>query len=227
MRCGLYGKLPVKRDFIAESVPRGFLPAFEPWLQGAVGTSRMLMGSQWQDIYLNAPIWRFWLGTSHCGQSVAGAFMPSIDGVGRFFPLVLMAMSDDGYVIPSPVSDQQSDWFDQVETYLLSTLEETTAFDTTIEALNALPPPRQMPVPPVLPGVVARPDGTLIVSSHTNDVAETFAQLRSGDDAGLIASATFWWTIGGNEVQPTALTCRRFPDPQLFSGFLTGRFDTL
>jgi len=30
MPCGLYGKLPAKRDFIALSVPGAFLRVFEP-----------------------------------------------------------------------------------------------------------------------------------------------------------------------------------------------------
>jgi len=227
MRCGLYGKLPVKRDFIAEQVPLGFLPSFEPWLQGAVGTSRMLMGSRWQEIYLSAPIWRFWLGTSHCGRTVTGAFMPSIDGVGRFFPLVVMAMADEGHVIPPPSHDPQSDWFDAAEDFLLSTLDETAAFTSLVEALAALPPPRQMPTPPALPNILTRGDGTLIHVTPTPDIDAAFASLSAADDAGLMTSGTFWWTIGGDALPAISIACRQLPDPHLFSGFLTGRFDGL
>ena len=45
MRCGLYGKLPAKRDYVAIGTPREFLAAWEPWLQGGVSTSRMSLGA--------------------------------------------------------------------------------------------------------------------------------------------------------------------------------------
>ena len=41
MRCGLYGKLPMKRDFISVSTPQAFLEQWEPWIQGGVAASRI------------------------------------------------------------------------------------------------------------------------------------------------------------------------------------------
>jgi type VI secretion system protein ImpM len=91
MQCGLYGKLPGKRDFVAIAAPREFLTVWEPWLQGAVAASRSRLGEAWQEAFLTAPIWRFWLGADICGNSVIGAFISSLDGVGRYFPLTLNA----------------------------------------------------------------------------------------------------------------------------------------
>src|SRR3569833_433348 len=85
MRCGLYGKLPAKRDYISVHAPTDFLAAWESWLEAAIAASRSKLGNGWKDVYLRAPIWRFWLGAAHAGQAVAGAFMPSMDGVGCFF----------------------------------------------------------------------------------------------------------------------------------------------
>jgi type VI secretion system protein ImpM len=62
MRCGVYGKLPAKRDFVAVAAPREFLGIWEPWLQGGVAASRLKLGAEWQTVFLRAPIWRFWLG---------------------------------------------------------------------------------------------------------------------------------------------------------------------
>lgn len=227
MRCGLFGKLPVKRDFIAEAVPRGFLQPYETWLQGAMGASRQTLGSRWQDIYLQAPLWRFWLGASHCGSTVIGAFMPSIDGVGRYFPLTVMAMAEEGMVVPPPIENAQGDWFEAVETFLLSTLDEGVAFEATVAALEALPAPKQRQAAEARDGVIAKPDGTIIVPSGDTDVDTTLKRLQAADDASLMGAGTFWWTIGGNDIRATALSCRRLPDQQLFSGFLTGRFEAL
>ena len=97
----LYGKLPTKRDFIAAGVPREFLAVWEPWLQGSVSASRVTLGDRWQAAFLTAPIWRFWLGSDLCGVDVIGAFMPSLDGVGRYFPLTLIACADPGFERPA------------------------------------------------------------------------------------------------------------------------------
>src|SRR5687767_13437663 len=91
MAKGLYGKLHAKRDFVAIGVPRGFLTCWEPWLQGAMSASRDDLAQGWQDAFLTAPIWRFWLGSALCGSPVLGAIMPSVDGVGRCFPLTAVA----------------------------------------------------------------------------------------------------------------------------------------
>ena len=47
MRCSLFGKLSAKRDFIALAVPRDFLNAWEPWMQGCVSASRDNLGELW------------------------------------------------------------------------------------------------------------------------------------------------------------------------------------
>src|SRR5215211_2120462 len=124
MSCGLYGKLPAKRDFVAVSAPRGFLGVFEPWLQGGLSASRLDLGEAWQRVFLRAPIWRFWLGADVCsGMSVAGAFMPSVDGVGRYFPLTVFAIREHPDAILHPELDPQEHWFGELEEFLLSALE--------------------------------------------------------------------------------------------------------
>ena len=70
MQCGLFGKLPVKRDFVAINLPRGLLTLWENWLQASVAASREVLGRDWQDTFLTAPIWRFWLGQDLDRKSV-------------------------------------------------------------------------------------------------------------------------------------------------------------
>ena len=104
-------KAAAKRDFIALFAPRAFLDVWEPWMQGGISASRDTLGSGWQEAFLTAPIWRFWLGAEICGATVAGAFMPSLDGVGRYYPLTLFAYADPGIAIPPPDLDAQDEWF--------------------------------------------------------------------------------------------------------------------
>jgi len=224
MQCSLYGKVPAKRDFIAIGAPREFLNAWEPWLQGAISASRTSLGERWQSAFLTAPIWRFWLGADICGRSVIGAFMSSLDGVGRYFPLTLFACADDNAAIPPPEFDSQDDWFDAAEAFLMSTLDHDAKFEAMTAELGALPAPRQE-----LPKAPAEDAGcdhnsaraTLL---HGRSFSELFGSMRMREHAKIYAGSTFWWTIGGEGIAPVALSGKGMPDPFLFSAMLTGAF---
>ena len=142
MRCGLFGKLSAKRDFIALATPRNFLEAWEPWLQASLSASRHQLGDQWQQTFLTTPVWRFWLGAAICGTTVVGAIMPSLDGVGRYYPLTLHAVADADAPIVPPDIDAQDEWFGLAEDFLLSTLEQGAVFEDVSSALDRFAVPR-------------------------------------------------------------------------------------
>src|SRR5204863_3049939 len=140
--CGLYGKLPMKRDFISVAVPSAFLDLWEPWLQGGITASRLALGPQWQNIFLRAPIWRFWLGSRLCGLPAMGSVMPSVDAVGRFFPLTAFACGEAGSTFPLPERDRQEAWFSGIEALLLGALDEGSVYEDFLEALDKHPAPQ-------------------------------------------------------------------------------------
>ena len=222
MQCSLYGKLPAKRDFIAIGAPREFLNAWEPWLQGAISASRTKLGDKWQSAFLTAPIWRFWLGADICGRSVIGAFMPSLDGVGRYFPLTLFACADDNAAIPPPEFGSQDDWFDAAEAFLMSTLDHDAKFEAMTAELGALRPPfQEFPSGPAQ-DVGCNRNGA--IPGRGQSFSELFSSIRVRDHAKIYAGSTFWWTIGGEGIAPVALFGKGMPDPFLFSVMLTGAF---
>jgi type VI secretion system protein ImpM len=222
MRCGLFGKVPAKRDFIAINAPRGFLEVWEPWMQGGLSASRQELGGAWQEAFLHAPIWRFWLGAGLCGQAIAGAFMPSLDGVGRYYPLTVFACAGEAGAVPPPELDSQDAWFAALEEFLLATLQHDLPFESILAALERLPPPAVQPVD--LPPPLARArDGTLAALAPAADFSAVFARLRIADFARLCAGSSFWWTIGGADLAPLAFSAARMPDPFLFAAMLTGR----
>jgi len=223
MQCGLYGKLPTKRDFIAIQAPREFLAVWEPWMQGGLSASRHALGDSWQQTFLTAPIWRFWLGAELCGRTVLGAFMSSLDGVGRYFPLTLLAFPDEGAAIPPPEFDAQDGWFAVAEEFLLSTLEDTTTFEAVTTGLERLVNPSDDPLVARRSDMVEFKDG-LIAQLHQRSLSDVFASIRIADYANVYAAATFWWTIGGEGFQPLAMSSRRMPPPFQFTQMLTGRF---
>lgn len=223
MRCGLYGKLPTKRDFIAIGSPREFLSVWEPWIQGGIAASRQSLGESWQQAFLTAPLWRFWLGADLCGTPVIGAFMPSLDGVGRYFPLTLFVCADPGEAIPPPELDPQADWFAAAEDFLLSTLEHETSFEAVTAGLEALALPAAQ-VPVISPDELIRIDNGMVGRVSGRALADVLGAIRLADHPRAYAGLSVWWTIGGEGYEPLAITTHRMPDPFLFTQMLTGRF---
>lgn len=223
MRCGLYGKLPAKRDFIAVAAPRPFLAVWEPWLQGSISASRTVLGPAWQEAFLRAPIWRFWLGQEVAGAAMIGALMPSVDGIGRYFPLTIFAQAEPGEALPPPELDTHDAWFGAAENLLLSALAEGVVFDDLTGALARLPQaPEAGKVETV--GMAAR-DGTLVLDMAPASLGAALAGLRVRDQARTYAGMSYWWTIGGEDFAPRLVSARLLPDPYLFAGMLTGAFD--
>ena len=218
MTCSLYGKLPSKRDFVAVRALRAFLDAWEPWLQAAISSSRDELGKDWQAAFLTAPIWRFWLGAGVCGRSAIGAFMPSLDGVGRYFPLTVFSCADDGAGIAPPELDPQEDWFAAAETFLMATLDQGTTYDAVSQRLDELAPARS--------SAPREPGGgdALVLMPGSDGFDAAFAALRLQQPDEVYACASFWWTLGGDNFPPVALAARQMPDPHIFSPMLTGHF---
>lgn len=229
MQCSLYGKIPAKRDFIALGAAREFLNAWEPWLQAAISASRSALGEQWQPAFLTAPIWRFWLGADICGRSAIGAFMSSLDGIGRYFPLTLFACADDKATIPPPEFTSQDQWFDAAEAFLMRTLDHDANFEAMTAELAALPPPFQE-LQNVLPqdgaGEGNRQEllAQALVPAGGQSFSDVFSSIRVRYYAKIYAGSTFWWTVGGEGIPPVALSGKGMPDPFLFATMLTGEF---
>jgi type VI secretion system protein ImpM len=223
MPCNLYGKLPTKRDFIAIGATRDFLDQWEPWLQGSVSASQATLKMRWQDAFLRAPIWRFWLGADLCGVAVIGAFMPSLDKVGRYFPLTLFACGDQGATIAPPEIDPQDDWFKAAEDFLISTLDHEKTFEAAVQDLNELAVPLRTTTAPS-PDILMDRNATASIQSDERPFADIFASLRRADSDKIYAGTTFWWTAGGEDFAPMAFCVKRMPDPFLFTAMLTGQF---
>jgi type VI secretion system protein ImpM len=214
MRSGLYGKLAQKRDYIAVSTPRGFLETVEPWLQASLHASRHALGASWQPLYLRSPIWRFWIGADIVGEPTIGCLMPSLDGVGRYFPLVLLCPSDPGRPLPPPAIDAQDGFMAEGERFLLSTLDERRSFDGLMQELTELPSP-DMAHPEAPPGLESRVDGTLELPL-AGSAGTIFRALATADHARLFARMSFWWTMGGQGFEPAALSVRGLPQASLY-----------
>ena len=194
-------------------------------MQSCVSASRDSLGDSWLPAYLAAPIWRYWLGAGICGATVVGAFMSSLDGMGRYYPLTLLACADSGDAIAPPDIDAHDEWFAAVENFLLSTLDNTVSFEAITNSLDQLRAPMpQSADPPVEVSVLG--NGVIASPLGNRSFSDLFALLRAANHSSIYAAASFWWTAGGGDYEPCGFCCQNMPDPMLFTSMLTGRIDS-
>jgi type VI secretion system protein ImpM len=96
-RIGFCGKLPTRGDFVTAVLPRRFVDPWHDWMQRGLRVSREALGDRWLAAWLEAPVWNYVLSPGVCGpDAVLGLWMPSVDRVGRHFPLTIAAVVPGG-----------------------------------------------------------------------------------------------------------------------------------
>jgi type VI secretion system protein ImpM len=125
---GFYGKIPANGDFVQNGLPRSFTDAWHGWMQECLAGSRAVLGEAWTGLWMQAPIWRFRLAPNVCGPAaLTGLWMPSVDRVGRYFPLMFASFSGGTM------------WFDAAEAIGLAALEQDLIPQMIQQGLQALP----------------------------------------------------------------------------------------
>lgn len=137
---GAFGKMPALGDFFRLNLPRVFVDAWDGWLQAGIGTLRDRMGGAWDGCYLSAPIWRFSLPRGQVGDAaMVGVMMPSVDRVGRQFPLTLACPVE--LATPAETHFLNAPLFDRLEHLALETLDDAMTRDQLQTRLTDLPAP--------------------------------------------------------------------------------------
>lgn len=208
---GFYGKLAVRGDFIHRGLSPAFIEAWDAWLAAGLAASRETLGEAWLDAYLVSPLWRFAVAPGLLGpDAVCGVMMPSVDRVGRYFPLTialpLPADADIGQLVSS-----RDDWFERAEGLLLSTLDEgadAEAFERSVEALGS-------PLPATS-------------SEQRRDASgATIWPVDTPQDRGLALmqqawnGASLWWGHGSERVTPGLVRFTGLPPAQAFCRLLS------
>lgn len=135
LRRGFYGKIPARGDFVRAGLPRGFVDAWDGWLQRVLPESRARLGEAWLGAWLEAPVWRFALPAGLCGPDAAiGIWMPSVDRAGRHFPLTL-AMVAPGVEIAELLCAHTA-WLGRAERAGRAALEQDLAPGPLADALT-------------------------------------------------------------------------------------------
>ena len=140
---GWYGKVPHLGDFTRARLSPGFIQDWDVWGQAMLTKGRSALGGRWKECYMTAPLWRFALAAGVCGpNAAAGIWMPSVDRVGRQFPLCLCAEASadewpgswQAYCALAPL-------YPAMESAALSMLEDGATTELLSDKLAQLPHP--------------------------------------------------------------------------------------
>lgn len=231
---GLFGKIPNLGDFVSRGLPHSFVDPWDSWLQQAIMKSQEQLGNRWLEVYLVSPIWRFALGPDALdAKAWGGVLMPSVDKVGRYFPLTLVASLTTSINLFDIVAGKMGAkaWFERAESLALSVLRsENMSIERLDDQVRALGP--------VCSSISASQDSESIsklVGSEQNqpwriplESADSVAQLYPKVLQRLIveqlSSYSLWWSNGSEYVDPSLLVCKRLPPTQGYAAMLGGQW---
>lgn len=208
-KLGFYGKVASRGDFVSRGLPESFIRPWDAWLAAGLHTSRQQLGDDWLSAYLISPLWRFALASGVCGvDAVVGVSMPSVDRVGRYFPLTVAQLIEPEQSLAALVSGPE-DWFEHVEALLLATLEEGadfTQFEGAVAALGSLPTTSTQPVHQV---ANLQYSGAADPRSRQQMLADLACD-----------GVSLWWGKGSERIAPGLMRCSGLPDVASFSCLL-------
>ena len=230
MQVGFYGKLPSHGDFLRRRVSDAFVDAWDAWLRECLAASRTALGPRWLDLYLTSPAWRFACAAGACGPApVIGLLVPSVDQVGRYFPLTLVSeLPAHASLVTAATSPR---FFDSAERLAIETLAtERVDFDRFDRGVVALE--QELPAIALSPGLAFDPAASAVLTdtrqawqlplAAVSDVGFAFQQLVSLHLEAKYRPLVFWWTDGSAIVEPTCLVLQGLPGPALYPALLEG-----
>lgn len=209
---GFYGKLACRGDFVSRSLPPDFIKAWDQWLAAGLQASQQALAERWLEAYLVSPLWRFALAPGVCGaQAVTGVLMPSIDRVGRYFPLTVAQVLEPEQPLAAVVAGAD-EWFEGVEAALLATLEPSASLEAFAAALQPFrdPRPRLQAAPRTTVGGLQRLDATT-PQGRAMALAEC-----------ACAGMSLWWGRGSERIPAGLMRCAGLPRCEAFTGLLLG-----
>jgi type VI secretion system protein ImpM len=225
---GFYGKLPSHGDFLQRGVNDDFVNYWDAWLQDGMARSRSELGDAWLDVFLTSPLWRFALASGVVGAPVwAGILLPSVDRVGRYFPLTIVAELPPG-VLPFELAVAGNGWFDWAETLARRTLEDELVdlnrLESELRESDALLAAVRTPGPRLELESLAAVDAPAcwLELAPDGDMGRFFARVADGLAAAAREPLGLWWSVGSERVTPSVLMTRGLPPASEFRKLLGG-----
>ncbi|MBI3350910.1 MAG: type VI secretion system-associated protein TagF [Burkholderiales bacterium] len=197
---GWHGKLPSLGDFASRRLDADFVAVWDGWLAAGLASLRQQSPEGWLQHYLACPAWRFVLMPGALpapfgDAAYAGVLMPSVDRIGRYFPLTLIAP------LPAPPRTevelrQLLSWLHDLDDLAVDALQDDWPIERLESELTQCPRPHWDATPepsPLLPTAGG-------FASHLVAGTQAIVDLLAGGQAQALrqqaAGHAFWWADG-------------------------------
>jgi type VI secretion system protein ImpM len=231
---GYYGKLHCRGDFLQRRVPQSFVDVWDEWLQECVHVSHEQLQDAWLEHYLTGPMWRFVLDAGVCDDSAyAGVLVPSVDRVGRYFPLTVVTALDAGHCAID-VACTGTRWFETAEGVVLEALAaeevDIEAFDERIARLGRPLGAAAADEAASLAGTMrdsvfpAQPAHWHVPLNSVQSLQRAVNALAHREISRTLHPAALWWTEGSKALDASWLITRGLPAPHAFTAMLSGQW---
>lgn len=225
---GFYGKIPSQGDFITRRLPRDFVQPWDAWLQQCLAHNRQTFGANWERLYRDAPVWRFLLAPGTFGASAwAGLVQPSVDRVGRYFPLTV-AVELPGDVEVLDTMSAAYAWYDAIERSAAMAFSS----DVTLAGIEAGLSAVAFPATAIVHEDSA--DDTLPIAERT--ITALKVGCAPGCDLGHVRLALreeqisvghshcVWFNATAETIERVVLVTKALPQPALAGALFDGRW---
>lgn len=223
---GFFGKVHTLGDFVSRRLKASFVQDWDAWLEGSLSVSQEQLGHEWLPVYLTSPIWRFLLSPGNCGDSAwAGVMMPSVDRVGRYFPLTLAIQVNEPQALPCLFATA-ADWFDALEQLALSALRDDFNLDEFDERLQGLPLPQQAAEFCCGGSIDVGGDGHVschIEMESLEDISKAYMKLSGGLITACWPTYSLWISMGSERIRPSFYAYNGLPPLAAYVELLAGR----
>jgi type VI secretion system protein ImpM len=142
---GWHGKLPTVSDFAGRRLDARFVELWDDAVSDSLAALREANGENWAEAYLACPTWRFLVGRGVLcppfdATAWGGILMPSVDRVGRYYPLLLACpiLLQRGH---TAAAQALWEWLDALEELAVSALHDDWTIDQLEDSLAELQPP--------------------------------------------------------------------------------------
>lgn len=222
---GWFGKMPAAGDFFARRIPAPFSEAWDRWLQEVLQGSRARLGEAWHEAYLGMPPWRFVLEPGVLTkEGWAGVLVPSVDRVGRWFPLTMAAPLAAASMSTAATLFRAREWFGRVEALALSAVTPRPDRDA-IDAALLREPFRPDWIAPADAGGVPDADVTVPFLREGPRLLAYALDKHAGPDDFAAANLPAAWLTEESAVSGRwLLSTDGLPSPQASCAMMDGRW---
>lgn len=197
MALAVYGKHPAKGDFLEYGIPVALRGQLESWLDAVLAEARHSLADGWEKVWATRRPLRFWLGAAIWGEPVCGVMVPSVDRVGRRFPLVIFATGAEAAAQPCPAVAPEQDWYEALEAHLLRMQQVQTLGEPAALVATA----------PRLMAAVGNDELTadFWAVRQGQDLAGLWTDVALADHSRASLTRSYWWSLGEPVAEDSAL----------------------